>query len=83
MPTLSIDSHTRLLIAKAIISTTGEAEAIRIVPLPDGGQLLLMFNCGHIAVDLVSNQDDLFDSHRFVFDVSAQVIADMESHRDE
>jgi len=40
-------------------------------------------DCRHIAVDLVLNQDDLFDNHRLVFDVSAQVIADMESHRGE
>lgn len=81
MPVLTIDHDTRLQIAKAILDTIDQAQAVRIIPLPDGGQLLMLARCGHVSFDLIADTDDLFNPH-LMQDVSALVEADLKSHHD-
>ncbi|WP_454842642.1 hypothetical protein [Pseudomonas hormoni] len=80
MPTLSLDSQARLAISKAILESTDERKAVRIIPLPDGGQLLMLAHFGHVSFDLIVDADDLFNPHLIV-DVSALVADDLKNHR--
>lgn len=81
MPTMHIDSHTRLQIARAISEAMGEPKACRIINLTDGGQLLLVSRASHVSFYLVSEEDDLFDEC-LLLDVSELIKANLESSND-
>lgn len=74
MPTLLIDSQTRLAIAQVILKNTDQCQTIT---LPNGARLRVLSHCENIAFELID--DDLFDQH---LDVSDQVIRDMECSSD-
>lgn len=79
MPTLSLDSQARLAISQAILESTDERKAVRIIPLSDGGQLLMLAHFGHVAFSLMRHGGDLFDN---LIDVSELVRKGMEANRD-
>lgn len=81
MPALTLDTAARLAISKAILESTDERKAVRIIPLSDGGQLLMLAHFGHVSFDLIVDADDLFNPH-LMMDVSTLVAADLKSHRD-
>lgn len=76
MPVLTLDTAARLAIVRAMITT----ESITAVALPDGAWLRVFNHCGHVGVDLIFTDPDLFDVG--VVDVSLQVMDDLKNHRD-
>jgi hypothetical protein len=56
MLTLELDASARLQIAQALIDN----EAITIVTLPDGKRLRVLCHFGHIAVESIPEEKDLF-----------------------
>ena len=58
MPVLSIDVETRLAIAQAILQSP---ETISIVTLPSGVKLRLLNHFGHVALELIAEEDLLGD----------------------
>lgn len=74
MPSLLLDHEARLAIVSVI---TESPETISVITLPSGQQLRLFCHCGHVAIELVSN--DLFDE---ALDVSLQVLENLQRNRD-
>lgn len=63
MLTLEIDADARLQIAQALL----ENEAVSVITLPSGRHLRVLCHFGHVAVESITDEADLFG------DVSAQV----------
>jgi hypothetical protein len=51
-----VDAHTRLLIAQALLDN----ETISIIELPNGSQLRVICHFGHVALELITCEKDLF-----------------------
>lgn len=63
MLTLEIDAVTRLLITQALLDN----ETVSIIALPNGSQMRVLCHFGHVALELITREEDLFG------DVHAQV----------
>lgn len=74
MPAILLDHEARLAIVSII---TESPETISVITLPDGVQLRLFCHCGHVAIELIS--DDLFDKG---IDVSELVLENLQRNRD-
>lgn len=62
-----VDAHTRLLIAQALLDN----ETISIITLHSGSQLRVICHFGHVALELITREKDLFGD---VFDQVEEVL---------